>query len=433
MKMTVIGMGYLGLTHAAAMAELGHDILGLDIDTHRIDALNSGSVPFHEPGLPDVLTRVRNKGRLRFSASYEDAAAFADVHFIAVGTPQRRGEYAADLTYVEDVIDNLVPHMTSDAVILGKSTVPVGTTDALMARAAAIAPHGITVTVAWNPEFLREGHAVNDTLHPDRIVLGTTDPAVESLTAQIYANAIDAGTPYLVMSPQSAELVKVSANAFLATKISFINAVAQVCDAADADVDQVATAIGIDDRIGGKFLKAGIGFGGGCLPKDIRAYAARAGELGATDIFSLLREVDRINNGRRTRMLSVVQRAIGHDLLGTRVAVLGCAFKPDSDDVRDSPALNIAGQLQLQGAIVTIYDPRGADNARRVFPTLDTACSAEEACAGADVVMVLTEWPEFADLDPVGLAALTRRQILIDGRHTMPAELWRKAGWHYLT
>jgi UDPglucose 6-dehydrogenase len=433
MKMTVIGMGYLGLTHAAAMAELGHDVLGVDVDFRRIEALSAGSVPFHEPGLPDFVERAHRAGKLAFTTSYQDAAAFADTHFIAVGTPQRKGEFAADLTHVEAVVDSLVPHVKADAVIFGKSTVPAGTTAALSARAAALASDTVSVTIAWNPEFLREGHAVADTLEPDRIVLGTDDVTVENLAADIYRTAIDRGTPFLVMSAQSAELVKASANAFLATKISFINAVAQVCEAADADVEAVANAIGIDARIGKRFLKAGIGFGGGCLPKDIRAYAARAGELGATDMLSLLREVDRINVGRRTRMIDVVRRAVGHELVGARVGILGCAFKPDSDDVRDSPALNIAGQLQLQGAAVTVYDPKGLPNARRLFPTLDTAENAPAACAGADVVMVLTEWQEFRDLDPVSLASVTRQKILIDGRNTMPAELWRKAGWTYLT
>jgi UDPglucose 6-dehydrogenase len=433
MKMTVIGMGYLGLTHAAAMAELGHDVLGIDVDSRRIDALKVGSVPFHEPRLPELLERGRLTGKLTFTTSYPEASAFADTHFIAVGTPQRKGEFAADLTHVEGVIDSLVPHLRRDAVILGKSTVPVGTTSALQARASAIAADTARVTIAWNPEFLREGHAVADTLEPDRIVLGTSDAAVENLAAEIYRAAIDRGTPYLVMSPQSAELVKASANAFLATKISFINAVAQVCEAADADVDAVANAIGIDARIGKRFLKAGIGFGGGCLPKDIRAYAARAGELGATDMLSLMREVDRINVGRRTRMIDVVRQAVGHDLVGARVGILGCSFKPESDDVRDSPALNIAGQLQLQGAAVTVYDPKGLTNARTLFPTLDTAENAQAACAGADVVMVLTEWQEFRELDPVTLSSITRRKILIDGRNAMPADLWRKAGWIYLT
>lgn len=433
MKMTVIGMGYLGLTHAAAMAELGHEVLGVDVDSRRIAALNAGSVPFHEPGLPELLDRWRGSGRLTFSMSYEDAAKFADVHFVAVGTPQRKGEFAADLGHVESVIDSLVPRLRSNSLILGKSTVPVGTTDRLIERAAALAPPDVVVQIAWNPEFLREGHAVADTLNPDRVVLGTDHPSVENVVSEIYASAFDAGTPYLVMSPRSAELVKASANAFLATKISFINAVAQICESADADVSAVANAIGIDPRIGRQFLKAGIGFGGGCLPKDIRAYAARAGELGATDMFALLREVDRINLGRRTRMVDVVKRAVGHELVGTPIAVLGCAFKPDSDDVRDSPALNIAGQLQLHGAAVTVYDPKGVENARRLFPTLDYADNAHAACQGADVVMVLTEWQQFRELDPVELSSIVRRKVLIDGRTTMPAELWRKAGWAYYT
>ncbi|WP_343929095.1 UDP-glucose/GDP-mannose dehydrogenase family protein [Tsukamurella strandjordii] len=432
MKMTVLGTGYLGATHAACMAELGHEVLGVDVNLSKIAALSEGKVPFHEPGLPAVLKRNIEAGRLRFTDSYEEAGEFGDVHFIAVGTPQRKGEFAADLTYVNSVVDSLVPHLRRDAVILGKSTVPVGTTELLRARAAELTSEGITVEFAWNPEFLREGHAVKDTLEPDRLVLGAEPGGrAEQVAREIYAPIIARDTPFFLTDTATAELVKISANAFLATKISFINAVSEVCEAAGADVVALADAIGVDSRIGRRFLGAGIGFGGGCLPKDIRAFMARSGELGAGHMHGLLREVDAINMSRRTRMVDLAREACGGSLLGAKVAVLGAAFKPDSDDVRDSPALNIAGQIQLQGAAVSVYDPEAMDNSRRVFPTLDYATTALEACEGADVVLVLTEWTQFRELDPAAVGAVVRRRSLLDGRNCMPAEQWRAAGWAY--
>ncbi len=431
MKITVLGTGYLGATHAACMAELGHEVLGVDVDAGKVAALSEGKVPFHEPGLPAVLKRNVDAGRLRFTTSYAEAAEFGDVHFIAVGTPQRKGEFAADLTYVNAVVDSLVPHLTRDTVILGKSTVPVGTTDLLRARARVATTYA--VEFAWNPEFLREGHAVADTLEPDRLVLGVEPGGrAEEVAREIYAPILERQTPFFVTDTATAELVKVSANAFLATKISFINAVAEVCEAAGADVVSLADAIGVDTRIGRRFLNAGVGFGGGCLPKDIRAFMARSGELGASHMHGLLREVDSINMGRRTRMVDVARDACG-SLLGAKVAVLGCAFKPDSDDVRDSPALNIAGQMQLQGAAVSVYDPEAMDNSRRLFPTLDYATSALEACKGADAVLVLTEWREFRELEPDVVAGVTRGRTLIDGRNCMPREAWETAGWTYRT
>ncbi|GAA4400175.1 UDP-glucose/GDP-mannose dehydrogenase family protein [Tsukamurella soli] len=427
----MLGTGYLGATHAACMAELGHDVLGVDVDASKVGALSEGKVPFHEPGLPAVLRRNVEAGRLRFTTSYEEAAEFGEVHFIAVGTPQRKGEFAADLKYVNSVVDSLVPHLRGDTVILGKSTVPVGTTDLLRARARGLTGH--TVEFAWNPEFLREGHAVVDTLEPDRLVLGVEEGGrAEEVARQVYAPMLARDTPFFVTDTATAELVKVSANAFLATKISFINAVAEVCEAAGADVVALADAIGVDSRIGRRFLGAGVGFGGGCLPKDIRAFMARSGELGAGHMHGLLREVDAINMGRRTRMVDVARDACG-TLLGAKVAVLGCAFKPDSDDVRDSPALNIAGQIQLQGAAVSVYDPEAMDNSRRLFPTLDYATTALEACEGADAVLVLTEWRQFRELAPAAVGAVARGRTLIDGRNCMPRGEWEAAGWTYRT
>jgi UDPglucose 6-dehydrogenase len=430
MRMTVIGTGYLGATHAACMAELGHDVLGVDVDPGRIAKLESGEVPFFEPGLAEVLRRNIDLGRLTFTSSYEEAAAWGDVHFIAVGTPQKKGDLGADLRHVDAVVDHLVPRLGGDAVLFGKSTVPVGTSERLAERANALAS-GIDVEISWNPEFLREGYAVADTLHPDRVVLGVVPGGrAEQVAREVYGPLIEEGIPFLVTDRATAELVKVSANAFLATKISFINAVAEVCEAAGADVSALAEAIGHDPRIGRQFLNAGLGFGGGCLPKDIRAFMARAGELGADQALTFLREVDSVNMRRRGRIVDIARDACG-SLLGARIAVLGAAFKPNSDDVRDSPALNVAGQLQLQGATVTVYDPKAADNSRRVFPTLDYASSAMDACEGADAVLVLTEWPEFVHLDPRAVAAVTRGRTVVDGRLCLDRQYWQTAGWEY--
>ncbi|WP_067566204.1 UDP-glucose dehydrogenase family protein [Nocardia acidivorans] len=433
-KVTVLGTGYLGATHAACMAELGHEVLGVDVDAGKIAKLQDGQVPFFEPELEEVLRRNIEAGRLRFSTSYREAAAWGTAHFLCVGTPQKRGEYAADLRYVESVIDELAPHITGPAVIYGKSTVPVGTAARLGDRARALSPAGEQLEVAWNPEFLREGFAIGDTLRPDRLVIGI-DPVrpgrAEQLAREIYATALAAETPFLVTDLATAELVKVAANSFLATKISFINAMAELCEAADADVTVLADAIGYDARIGRRFLNAGLGFGGGCLPKDIRAFMARAGELHAHQALTFLREVDNVNMRRRTRMVELTREVFDGSLIGARLAVLGAAFKPDSDDVRDSPALNVAGQLQLQGASVTVYDPHAMDNARALFPTLDYATSVAEACKGADAVLVLTEWQQFRELDPADLTGLVRGNRVLDGRNCLDPQLWSAAGWTY--
>lgn len=431
MRMTVFGTGYLGATHAACMAELGHEVLGVDVDESKIEALSSGKVPFYEPGLPEVLERNLESGRLSFSTNYARAAEFAHVHFLGVGTPQRHGSYAADMTYVRAVIEELVPLLQGDHVIFGKSTVPVGTAAELQALADSLCAEGTSVEIAWNPEFLREGYAVKDTITPDRIVLGVRvgDSHAEELAREVYAQPLSHDTPFLVTDLQTAELVKVSANAFLATKISFINAVSEICEIAGGDVVALADAIGHDDRIGRKFLGAGLGFGGGCLPKDIRAFMARAGELGADQALTFLREVDAINMRRRDRMVDLSKKAFAGSLLGHRVTVLGCAFKPNSDDVRDSPALSVAGSLSLGGAAVTVYDPQGMDNARKVFPTLGYAESASEALRDAELVILATEWQEFRDLDPQEVGKLVARPHIIDGRNVLDVASWNDAGW----
>ena len=433
MRMTVIGTGYLGATHAACMAELGHEVLGVDVDDNKISALKSGKVPFYEPGLPEVLERNIEAGRLDFSTDYEEAAAFGNLHFLGVGTPQRRGSYAADMTYVKAVITDLVPKLKGHHIIFGKSTVPVGTAAELQELANELAPEGTTVEIAWNPEFLREGYAVKDTITPDRIVLGVgetnNESRAEEVAREVYAQPLSQDTPFIVTDWQTAELVKVSANAFLATKISFINAVSEICEIAGADVTALADAIGLDERIGRKFLGAGLGFGGGCLPKDIRAFMARAGELGADQALTFLREVDAINMRRRDRVVDLAKEAFNGSLLGHRVTVLGCAFKPNSDDVRDSPALSVAGSLSLAGAAVTVYDPEGMDNAKKVFPTLDYAADTDDALSEAELVILATEWKQFKELDPQQAGQLVDNKHIIDGRNVLPVADWQQAGW----
>ncbi|MDI9886629.1 UDP-glucose/GDP-mannose dehydrogenase family protein [Streptomyces sp. HNM0645] len=436
LKITVIGTGYLGATHAAAMAELGFEVLGLDVVPEKVGMLATGRVPMYEPGLEELLARhvagiEGSSGRLRFTTSWDELEDFGgDVHFVCVNTPQKHGEYACDMSYVDAAFSSLAPRVKGGALVVGKSTVPVGSADRLARLLAEHAPEG--VDLAWNPEFLREGFAVRDTLHPDRIVVGVDCERAEKVLREVYSTPIAEGSPFVVTDFPTAELVKTSANSFLATKISFINAMAEVCEAAGGDVVKLAEAIGHDERIGKKFLRAGIGFGGGCLPKDIRAFMARAGELGADQALTFLREVDSINMRRRGHMVELAREAVGGgSFLGTRVAVLGATFKPDSDDVRDSPALNVAGQIHLQGGQVTVYDPKGMANARLVFPTLGYADSALEAVRGADVVLHLTEWPEFRELDPAALGEVASRRIVLDGRNALDGTKWREAGWTY--
>jgi UDPglucose 6-dehydrogenase len=430
LRISVIGTGYLGAVHAACMAQLGHTVVGIDVDEEKVSALAAGHAPFYEPGLDELLAGAIATGRLTFTSDYA-AAADADVHFICVGTPQQRGEFAADLTYVDAAVAQLAPRLSTPTLVVGKSTVPVGTAGRIAARLAATAPAGPGVELAWNPEFLREGHAIEDTLHPDRLVYGVSSAGAQARLDEVYGRCLAEGTPRIVTDLATAELVKAAANSFLATKISFINAMSEVCEAVGADVVALADAIGHDDRIGRKFLGAGLGFGGGCLPKDIRAFMARAGELGADQALTFLREVDAINQRRRSRMVDLARDQCGGSFLGHRIAVLGAAFKPDSDDIRDSPALNVAAQIRLQGGHVTVHDPRALDNARKVWPDLAYADSIEDACHGATVVLHLTEWPVYREIDPVALGEIVRERRLVDGRNVLDPVAWRAAGWTY--
>ncbi|MFD4422601.1 UDP-glucose dehydrogenase family protein [Agromyces sp. NPDC058484] len=427
MRISVIGCGYLGAVHASAMAELGHEVVGIDVDERKIAALKAGRPSFYEPGLPEILTSATASGRLRFSTEIADAAT-ADVHFLAVGTPQAAGTSAADLTYVDAAFEALVPHLADGALVVGKSTVPVGTAGRLAARLEADAPHA---RLAWNPEFLREGFAVKDTLEPDRLVYGVNDEHAASVLDQVYRAAIEAGTPRIVTDYATAELVKVAANSFLATKISFINAMSEIADATGADVTALADAIGHDARIGRRFLNAGVGFGGGCLPKDIRAFTARAEELGRGESLRFLKDVDAINLRQRQRVVDLAVEALGGSVFRKKIAVLGVTFKPDSDDVRDSPALDVAVQLKGLGASVLATDPEGIENARMRHPQLDYTSSTQEALQGADLVVLVTEWREYRALDPVETGRVVGDRHIIDGRNVLDPAAWRAAGWQY--
>ncbi|MGA1660658.1 MAG: UDP-glucose dehydrogenase family protein [Candidatus Nanopelagicales bacterium] len=423
--MSVVGTGYLGATHAACMAELGHEVVGIDSDAAKVAALASGTVPFWEPGLDEVLQRGLESGRLTFTTDPADAAG-AHVHFVCVGTPQKADSPAADLTQVHGAIDALTPVLGPGALVVGKSTVPVGTAAGIADRVAETGAR-----VAWNPEFLREGHAVEDTLRPDRLVFGVRDPQDEAVLREVYAVLLDAGTPLLVTDFATAELVKVAANAFLATKISFINAMAEVCEATGGDILTLSAALGMDPRIGPQFLRAGLGFGGGCLPKDIRAFMARAGELGVDEALMFLRDIDDINIRRRQHTVDLALEALGGQAVGKRVGVWGAAFKPDSDDVRDSPALHVAAALRAAGATVTVHDPRAVDNARRLFSDLEYADTPAGAASGADVVLLLTEWRDYRDLDPALISDVVSARHIIDARNALDPVIWREAGWTY--
>ncbi len=425
LKISVIGTSYLGATHAAGMAEFGHDVIGVDIDPVRISTLAAGRSPIFELGLEPLLAQHTVSGRLRFTTDYSQIADWADVHFLAVGTPTRPGG-GADLSQLHHAVDTLAPLLTRPTLIVGKSTVPVGTAAALQQRVRDLAPAGDQVEIAWNPEFLREGFAVADTLQPDRLVFGVQSPEALATLEQVYSLPLSDGTPVVRCDLATAELIKTAANAFLATKISFINAMAQMCQAAGGDVTLLADALGYDHRIGREFLNAGLGFGGGCLPKDIRALAVRAEELGVHLLSDFIESVEAINDGQRAELTELAIAQTGGDVAGKRVAVLGAAFKPGTDDTRNSPALTVADQLHAAGAHVYVYDPQAKLPHRDGFVQVETVA---EAVTDADIVLHLTEWPEFRNLDPAELGPLVRHKIIIDGRLKLNGPAWREAGW----
>jgi UDPglucose 6-dehydrogenase len=425
--LSVIGTGYLGATHAACMSSLGFTVIGIDTDAEKIARLSKGILPFYEPGLEDVLKAELASGRLTFTTNFS-AAKKADVHFICVGTPQSKNSLAADVTFVDGAITALAPHLRAGSLVVGKSTVPVGTAQRLNERLASLAPDS---DLAWNPEFLREGFAVADTLRPNRIVVGVTNDRAEAILREVYASMLEESTPWIRADVQTAELVKVAANSFLATKISFINAMAEICEVAGADVTVLARAIGYDPRIGDKFLSAGIGFGGGCIPKDIRAFMARAEELGIGESLKFLAEIDATNWRARNRVIDLIRSQLSQNLSSYKIAILGAAFKPDSDDVRDSPALDIALQLHAAGATVAVHDPKAIPNAKQRFPDLTFAATIIECIAGSDLVLHLTEWREYRELNPAEIISLVRSPRIIDGRNALDRGLWKSAGWDF--
>ena len=427
LKLSVIGTGYLGATHAACMASLGFEVIGFDAETSKIDLLSKGKVPFYEPELEELLSEQIKSSRLTFTNNVADLAD-ADVHFICVGTPQIKNGNAADLTYVNSAVESIAKYVKPGGLVVGKSTVPVGTATKLRNRLLELNPKA---DLAWNPEFLREGFAVEDTLRPNRLVVGVVNDNAEQILKEVYATNLKEKTPWVRADLPTAELVKVAANSFLATKISFINAMAEICEAAGGDVTVLAKAIGYDPRIGSRFLQAGIGFGGGCLPKDIRAFMARAEELGASQAVEFLKEIDAINLRARQRIIELVRKDLSDDLQGKKVAILGAAFKPDSDDVRDSPALDIAAQIQAAGATVTVHDPKAIANAQKRFPALNFADDVNTTLKDAEIVLHLTEWKIYREIDPVKVKSIVKTPIVIDGRNALDRELWQSAGWKF--
>lgn len=410
------------------MAHLGHEVKVYDVDATKIAMLASGAPPFFEPGFVELLESTLTTGRLVFTDSAREAIQGAEVHFICVGTPQQQGSDAADLRYVDSAFETVVEYADCVGTIVGKSTVPVGTARRL-ADALAHRSQDRRLEIAWNPEFLREGTAIEDTLRPDRLVFGVDSETAEKVLTEVYGSLLGDGIPHITTDLATSEMVKVAANSFLATKISFINAMAEICEVANADVVTLSRALGYDERIGSKFLNAGLGFGGGCLPKDIRAFSARAGELGAPDAVSFLREIDKINLRRRERVVSLVGSVLGGDFLGRQITVLGAAFKPNSDDVRDSPALNVAASMHLRGASVRVHDPQAIENAKKLFPTLTYCDDIEDACRYADVIVHATEWAEYKNIDPAKLLLMVRKPVLIDARNALDHNFWSESGW----
>ena len=430
MQVSVHGTGYLGATHAACLASWGHQVRAIDLDAAKIRLLATGRAPFHEPSLDALLSEGVRSGRLRFSTDPGDAAD-CDVHFLCVGTPQRPGGDEADLSWLLQAVDTLAPLLDRPSLVVGKSTVPVGTAVQLRDRLRRAAPAGNAVDVAWNPEFLREGHAVVDSVRPERLVLGVDDDHAYETLRELYREPLSAGVPVVRTDLPTAELAKVAANVMLASRLSVLNVLAQVCEASGADVGGLVTILGTDSRIGARFLEPGLGYGGGCLPKDTRAFVARAAELGVGGPAELVRQVDVVNSWQRTRSFDQAAQMLGGTVAGASVTVLGAAFKAGSDDIRDSPALDVAVRLQQAGADVRVCDPRAIDNARRAFPQLGYADDVVAACTGADLVAVLTDWDEFRGLDPVSLAQVVATPRVLDGRLVLDADKWRRAGWHF--
>ncbi|NDH64971.1 MAG: UDP-glucose/GDP-mannose dehydrogenase family protein [Microbacteriaceae bacterium] len=425
-KIVVIGLGYLGATTAVALNKMGNRVIGIDPNPAKIASLSAGTVPFFEPGLDEALTEALDSKQISFHSSYPQEAKDADIFLLCVGTPQAPGTKAADLRYLEAAIDELAPFYGENSIVVGKSTVPVGTAVQLKSRLSALVQ--LPARLAWNPEFLREGNALFDSLSPDRLVIGTDDAFSERVLDELYAQLTEAGTPMVKTDIATAELVKVAANSFLATKISFINAMAEISEQVGADAVKLAEAIGHDARIGNKFLRTGLGFGGGCLPKDIRAFQARAEELGLGESVRFLDSVEQINTRRRNRVIEVAQETFS-ELENLQVTVLGAAFKPETDDIRDSPAIAVAELFASAGSKVRVHDPKAVANVRAAHPQLAAFDDLQRATAGADLIVIGTDWFEYGLIDPAQLASWVRNRVVIDGRNILPVAAWQKAGW----
>ncbi|MDC0911644.1 UDP-glucose/GDP-mannose dehydrogenase family protein [Aquiluna sp.] len=427
MKICVVGLGYLGATHALAMAKLGHDVVGMDIDSNKVDSLAAGKVSFHEPGLEEALQEALSVGSIKFQSSFE-MAELAEAIFICVGTPQSSGN-SADTSFVFSAGERLAKEISPETVVVGKSTVPVGTAAALRDRMSEVA--GFPIHLAWNPEFLREGTALEDSINPDRIVIGSWDERSSETLKEIYKKILDKGTPLVEVNAETAELVKVAANAFLATKVSFINAMAEIAEVSGADAVELAKAIGYDERIGNKFLRNGIGFGGGCLPKDIRGFVVRAEELGVGQAVNFLKDVDAINQRRRARVVELAEQELD-ELKDKKILMLGLSFKPDSDDMRDSPALDVALRLAQAGATVTVHDPVSLIALGKRHPELAREQDLHAAAKGQELVILGTEWSEYKALDPTVFGDLVANKLIIDGRNVLDVASWQGAGWRLI-
>lgn len=422
MRTCVIGLGYLGVTHAVAMAKLGHQVIGIEPNLARLEALRNGVLPIYEPGLQEALSEVVAAGLLTFRSEHGEASSASEIFFICVGTPQKEDSLAADTTQLFTAAGELAKALRHGSVVVGKSTVPVGTARELQLKMSEVA--GFEVNLVWNPEFLREGSALEDSLRPDRIVLGSDSVEAKAVVARCYEQLIAAGTPVIETNLETSELVKAAANSFLATKISFINAMAEVAEASGADVTELATAIGMDERIGNKFLRSGLGFGGGCLPKDIRAFVARAEELGVGSALDFLVSVDEVNLRRRDRVVDLAMANLGPL---RKVLVLGASFKPDSDDLRDSPSLDVALKLDSLGCDVSIHDPRALEALADRGIGLARVENLGSALSDAELVILGTEWREYSELDPS--EHRTESGVLIDARNCLNVDAWRDAGW----
>jgi UDPglucose 6-dehydrogenase len=434
MRLAVVGCGYLGVTLAAAMAKLGNEVIGVDVDAAKVISLNRGIAGFFEPDVDELLARHVATGAQAFTTSYREALDFSDVVFLTVGTPPVPGGSHYDLTHLRAAVRQIAAEVRRPTVVIGKSTVQVGTAHDLSRLIRHEYPGSARmIRVAWMPEFVRESSAVTDTLAPSRIVIGIEpgDKDIAHLVRKLHGDAVSAGTRFIVTNLATAELAKCAANAFLATKLSFINAMAELCEVAGGDVEQLAEVLASDPRIGPGGMRPGLGFGGGCLPKDIRAFARSAHDLGIPESLRFLQEVDAINLRRRDRVVDLAIELCQPDVRGTRVAVWGAAFKPGTDDIRDSPALAVADRMSQLGASVVVCDPRASGNGRSAHPQLEFDHCPTRAASGSHLLLHLTEWPDFKSVDPRMLASVVAQRNIIDARGSLDAASWELAGWTY--